>query len=94
MDELKLLINQYCDLKKQIEPLQQGLKVLSEQIKEQVLESGQPVETERAKVTIRKGYTRSSWDNKGLRGYAVVNPEIMQFCTKSTTKPTISIKIL
>lgn len=45
-------------------------------------------------VAYRRGYTRGSWDSKGLQGYAKHDPTIMEFYSESEVAPSISIKDL
>jgi len=66
-------------------------KVISElevEIKEMVIVHGESVKGEHMMVSFNKG--RASWDGKGLDGYAVAHPEILQF--KKIGNPYGSIK--
>ena len=69
------------------------MKTLEKHIKAEVKQTGELVMVDGAYTKFGKGYTRTSWDNKGLRGYAVAHPEIMEFCKETEVGPTVSIKI-
>lgn len=64
------------------------IKGLEVEIKESCVEHGSSVKGEHLLVSFVKG--RVSWDSKGLQGYAVAHPEILQF--QKTGNPYASIK--
>ena len=57
-------------------------------IKDSVLELGETVRGEFMSAVWNKG--RISWDNKALQGYAINQPELLQF--KKEGKPSISLR--
>ena len=69
------------------------LKTLEKEIKAYVLETGEVAEVDGCAVSIRNGYTRTSWDGRALTGYAAAHPEIEQFCKRSEIKPSAVIKV-
>jgi hypothetical protein len=86
-------IQTYLNLKLELQPLINGLQEMENDIKASILETGEIPEVPGIKIKIRKAYTRSSWDNKGLRGYAVAHPEVMGFVKETSIKPGVSIKV-
>ena len=91
--QLEKALNEYVELKEKLEPQLAELKAMEAVIKQHVLDTGEVAETQRAKVSIRKGYVRSSWDNKALRGYAAAKPEILEFCKESEVAPAVVIMV-
>lgn len=83
----------YRDLKAELAPTLDMMKQLERFIKSEVLASGELIQIDGAKTAFRKGYTRSSWDNKSLRGYAAAHPEILEFCKETEVGPAVSIKL-
>ena len=95
-DALMNQVNEMADklarlrnMKVEIAPLLDEIEALEKEVKAEILETGELPEVDGVTVKIRNGYTRSSWDNKALRGYAVNNPEIMQFCKESQIGPSV-----
>jgi len=74
------------------EPFADDARILEDEIKAEVLESGKKYKHELANVTYRKGYTRASWDTKKLDGFAAAHPEIMEFKKETEVNATASIK--
>lgn len=64
------------------------LKELEDDIKFYVSDLGETVRSDIADVVFYKG--RKSWDTKGLEGYAVAHPEVLQF--KKFGKPYAVIR--
>ena len=83
----------YRDMKNDLQPMMAELKNMEKFIKEHVMETGEVVEIDGASVSIRNGYTRTSWDSRALSGYAAAHPEIQQFCKQSEIKPSAVIKV-
>jgi hypothetical protein len=81
------------DMRAEVKPMLDAIASQERQIKAHVLESGEVAEVDGASVSIRKGYTRTSWDSRALKGYAVVHPEIEQFKTEKEIGPAAVIKI-
>jgi hypothetical protein len=91
MIEDKLI--QYRNLQIELKPLLDQLKALEKEIKSEILETGQIPEVEGVKIQLRKGYVRSSWDNKLLRGYAVAHPKVLEFVKETQVKRSVSIRV-
>ena len=87
-------LTQYRDLQIELKPILEQLKALEREIKAEVLDTGQLPDVEGIKVQLRKGYTRSTWDNKLLRGYAVAHPEILEFVKETQVRGSVSLKVL
>lgn len=87
------LLETYRDLKIEIQPTIDFLTRLEKIIKRHIVETGEIVEVEGAKTRISRGYIRSAWDNKGLRGYALNRPEILQFLKETEVGPSVRIKL-
>jgi len=51
------------------------------------------IKTDYGRAIYRKGYTRYSWDNKKLEGYAAIHEEILKFRKESQIEPTVMIKM-
>ncbi len=51
-----------------------------------------PIEAHGVKVAYRRGYTRTSWDNKALTGYAAAHPEILPFRSESEVAPVLGVR--
>jgi hypothetical protein len=88
-DKLELLIEMKCEIAPQL----QTIKDLETEIKEEVLATGEIPQAEGAKVTIRSGYRRASWDTKALEGFAAAHPEILVFKQEKAYPPSVSIRI-
>lgn len=59
-------------------PYEARLATLSAAIIDLTRELGEAVEAEGiARATYRSGYTRYSWDNRALEGYAAAHPEVL-----------------
>ena len=74
------------------EPFAEQARILEDEIKAEVLESGKKYKHELANVTYRKGYIRASWDTKKLDGFAAAHPEITEFKKETEVSATASIK--
>jgi len=70
--------------------LADDIKVLEAQIKQAVLEHGESVSIPHASALLVGG--RTSWDGKGLAGYAVAHPEILTFQSKGSPYVTLRFK--
>ena len=82
------------DMKTEIAGHLAAIERLEKECKEEILETGELPNVPGLDVSIRKGYERVTWDGKGLQGYAVAYPEILDFAKKSVTKPSVVIKVL
>lgn len=91
--DIEVMLIAYRNAEQEIAPLLAELKELGGRIKKHILETGELVRVEGANTSFRKGYTRSSWDNKGLRGYAVAYPEVLDFLKETEVGPAVSIRV-
>ena len=69
--------------------LTENIKNLEEQIKAEVLQSGESVKTDKIMAVWNKGKT--TWDSRLLDGYAVAHPEILQ--ARKVGNPTVSFRM-
>ena len=79
------------DMKAEIAPMIDEIAALEKEVKSDILDTGEVPEVDGVAVKIRNGYTRQAWDGKALMGYAVSNPEIMQFCKESNVGPSVAL---
>jgi hypothetical protein len=93
MNDLNKMLEQYRDMKTELQPAIDAMRDLEKRIKTHVLDTGEFGDVDGIIVATRRGYTRKSWNGKALEGYAAAHPEIMQFCTVSETRPSVSIKV-
>ena len=90
---LEQMLEKYRDIKTELAfPLEQ-LASLEKQIKAHVRETGETAEVDGAKVTVRPGYKRVSWDTKALEGVVAVYPELAKLRKEKQTNPIVSIKV-
>lgn len=76
------------------EPYYDELAILTGLIVETVEEMGRGVGVEGvARATYRKGYTRYSWPNAALEGYAAAHPEILDLRKESQVKPSVKVEL-
>lgn len=87
------MLEMYRDMKSELSPMIEDMKLLEKQIKAHVKETGETGNVDGVDVKIRNGYERTSWDGKALKGYAAAHPEIMEFCKVTSIAPSVSIKI-
>ena len=79
-------INEECD--PDLEQATEAIANLEKEIKSACVAHGEKVVGEHMQVIFVKG--RASWDGKGLDGYAVAHPEILQF--NKVGNPTARLK--
>ena len=82
------IANIESSFKDKAETINNSIKELSEAIKDEVIGVGTTVKGTNLQAVYSKG--RTSWDTKGLGGYAVANPEINRF--KKVGEPSVSIR--
>ena len=87
------LLEAYRDARVELQSMFTGLKDMEKYIKKLVMETGEVAEVDGCAVSIRDGYTRTSWDGRALQGYAVAHPEIEQFRKQSEVKASAVIKV-
>ena len=87
------MLADYRDMVAKLKPALAEMNDLKKAIQQHVIETGEVGEVEGCKVSIRKGYTRMSWNGKGLQGYAVANPEVLAFATEKEVKASAVIKV-
>jgi hypothetical protein len=74
------------------EPYQEKMAALEEKIKAATLELERPANVGGVQVTYRRGYTRTTWDSRALKGYAAAHPEIDDFKSEKYIKPHVGFK--
>jgi len=77
-----------AELAPDFEQIDEVIKTLTAEVKTACVEHGSSVKGKFMRVSFVKG--RTSWDGKGLAGYAVAHPEILQF--QKVGDPYASIK--
>ena len=81
-----------ADLDSEVSPrlaaMDERIAELTEQIKQAVIAAGDSIKGGRKTAVFTKG--RTSWDSRGLDGYAVAHPEINVF--RKTGEPSVSIR--
>ena len=92
-ESLESMLERYREMRAEIQPSLDFMKAIEKKIKTRVMETGEVAEVDGASVSIRSGYTRTSWDGKALQGYAAAHPEIEQFCKTSEVGPAAVIKV-
>lgn len=83
--DVRVLIGRCIDRQ---DALADEIKGLETQIKQAVLEHGESVSIPPVSALLVDG--RTSWDGKGLAGYAVAHPEILTFQSKGS--PYVSLR--
>lgn len=91
-DEAMQLLTEYEERKAELAPALSQLELMEKRIKEYILTENDPLETSVIRTEIRNGYTRSNWDDKKLRGFALVHPEIMDCCKVSEVGRAVVFK--
>jgi hypothetical protein len=66
---------------------------LKKEIQAGVKEHGESVEYDGVTATLRKPYVRTSWDSKGLEGYAKYDPKILEFRKQTNVGPSVSVRV-
>lgn len=90
MNEIETELVELRELKAELAPMLDMIARREKKIKDALLELGEKPEVDGVKVTFksgRSGYTRSTWNNKLLRGYAVAHPEILAFVKETEVSP-------
>ena len=77
-----------AELQPEIERLDTEISLVAEWLKEYVIQIGETLKGEYHMVVAAKG--RTTWNTKGLQGYAIAHPEIEVF--KSVHDPSASIR--
>lgn len=93
MDNLEQLLEKYRDMQIELRPHIEALKELETAIKNHVRETAEVAQIDGASVKIRRGSIRTKWDTKALEGYAVANPDVLEFMTKTQTADVVTIKV-
>ena len=86
-NDVRVLIERCVDRQ---DALAGEIKALETQIKQAVLEHGESVSIPSVSALLVGG--RTSWDGKGLAGYAVAHPEILAFQSKGSPYVTLRFK--
>jgi hypothetical protein len=87
INDLNQALEQLDAMRAELGPAIEQMNALERAIRDHVLETGETHD----RITIRAGYTRISWDNRALAGYAVDHPEIKQFAKTSDIGPSVAI---
>ena len=90
---LEQLLKDYRESKIELQPMLTELKNMEKHIKQLVMDTGEVAEIDGASVSIRNGYTRSSWNTKGLDALASLHPWILQQRTEREIGPSVVIKV-
>ena len=93
MNDLESMLNELVAMKAEAAPMLDAIKTLEKQIRQHVSDTGEVAEVDGAVVSIRNGYTRTSWDGKALNGFAAAHPEILEFKTEKQIGPSVAIKV-
>ena len=86
-NDVRVLIERCVDRQ---DTLAGEIKALETQIKQAVLKHGESVSIPSVSALLVGG--RTSWDGKGLAGYAVAHPEILAFQSKGSPYVTLRFK--
>lgn len=79
------------DMKAEIAPMLAEMAQIEKEIKHEILETGELPDVDGVKVSIRNGYKKSTWDNKMLTGYSLLNPEILKARKESEIGPSVAL---
>lgn len=91
---LEEMLTELVDLKIEFGQAIEAIKVLERKIKAQALDSGELCEVPGGALRFKRGYTRRSWNNASLQGYAAAgHEEILQFCKVTDIGPSCLIDI-
>lgn len=90
---LEELLADYRDLTHELSPALAELKQLKSEIREHVLDTGELAEIEGAKISVRRGGTRTTWNGKMLEGFEMAHPEIGAAKTVKKVGPSVVIKV-
>ena len=86
-NDVRVLIERCVDRQ---DALAGEIKALETQIKQAVLDHGESVSVPPVSALLVDG--RTSWNGKGLSGYAVAHPEILAFQSKGSPYVTLRFK--
>ena len=84
----------YEELYLELAPKIALLEKLKERIKSEVLLIGESASHGKVKATYKKGYTRVTWDSKGLDGYAVAHPEVRALREEKGYGASVSVSVM
>ena len=90
---LEQLLKDYRNAKVDLQPALTELKNMEKHIKQLVMDTGEVAEIDGVSVSIRNGYTRSSWNTKGLEALASLHPWILRQRTEREIGPSVVIKV-
>jgi len=80
------LVDQYADTLARMEELKK-------EIQQGVKEYGQTLKHDGVTATFRNPYVRTSWDNKGLEGYALHDPKVLTFRKQTDVGASVAVKV-
>lgn len=91
---LEELVTEFRNLKVKLAFELERLDYLQKKIKADIRETGEVPQVEGVQITFRKPLKpRVKWNTSALEGYAVANPDVLQFQTKYMPNPSIIIKV-
>ena len=93
-EELQAVIVTYEDLYSEIAQDVETLATLKAEIVALVKERGESFSHINVTATLKNGYTRTSWDTGGLNGYAVVNPDVLEFKKETKVGKSVAVKVM
>jgi hypothetical protein len=85
IDELQQQLEAVC------QPFEEAKAELMAELKPMAIAHGQSYKSEWGTVKFRRGYTRYSWDNKALNGFAAAHPEILEFRRETEVGPSVKV---
>lgn len=89
--EVFALMEQYADMREELDPLIEQMKGLESRIKELVAELGEPVAHSGVRATPREGSEYPYWNTKGLLELLETIPELAQYHETRQRKGSVAI---
>ncbi len=86
-------LERYAALQTELKPVTDKIKALEAEIKDYVKEHGD-IESDNARTETIDVKGRVKWDTQALDGYAVANPDVLQFRTIGKDSKRTAIKLL
>ena len=88
---LNEMLEQYRDMKDELQPSIDALSALNKAIRDHVLTTGELGAVEGLATKIRRGYTRRTWNSDKLLGYSTSHPEILVFCKETEVSESVTL---
>ncbi len=86
-------LDELAEIKATLAPILARKKKLEMAVREWCMETGEVLNTDAGATSFRKSYTRKSWNGKGLLGYSVANPDVLEFLIEKEIGATVAIKL-